>query len=451
MKKFLDKRGSFGSRFGAIVAVGGSVVGLGNIWRFPYLAGENGGGAFIIAYILISFSVAVPIMLAEFGIGRSVRRNAKRAFQKLAPGKGWKAIGYLGIATAFVILSYYCVVAGWALNFLKQAALNQFEGKNILEINQQFNAFISSGWSSLFWTWTFIAATGIIVYLGVEKGIERYNKIFMPLLVLILIILVINSFTLPGYEKGFSFLFKPDLSKINGEVLLKALGQSFFSLSLGMGAMITYGAYIKKEENLFHIAGTVSITDVSVAILSGMAIFPAVFALGINPTSGPELIFITLPNVFQQMPGGYYVGVLFFILVFFAAITSSVSLLEVVTAYISQEMRLGRKRASIIATLGVVLTGSLCVISQTPESTLTLGGKNLVDFCNDFSSNYMLPIGGFFIVLFAGWVMKPEIFQSELTSKGVFGKHIYPIVRFLIRFVTPIVIALLFMDLTGLI
>ena len=450
MKKRLDKRSSFGSRFGAIAAVGGSVVGLGNIWRFPYLAGENGGFAFILVYILISFSIAVPIMLSEFTIGRSVRRNAKRAFQKLSPGTQWKSIGYLGIATAFVILSFYSVVAGWAMEFLKESVLNQFHGKTAIEISTHFDAFTSSLWYPLFWTWIFILATGIIILSGIEKGIERYNKILMPLLVLILFVLVLNSFTLENAQKGFSFLLSPDFSKISREVFLTALGQSFFSLSLGMGAMITYGSYINKQENLFRIAATVSLTDISVAILSGLAIFPAVFSFGINPTSGPELIFITLPNVFQQMTGGYFIGILFFILVFAAAITSSVSLLEVITAYLSQEMRLGRIRAGILAIIGVMLTGTLCVISQHPDSFLRVGGQNLVDFCNDLSSNIMLPLGGFFIVVFAGWVMKPELFKAEITSKDSYGRTIYPAIRALIRYVTPLMMAMLFLDLIGL-
>lgn len=285
-----NKRAKFGSRFGVIAAVGGSVVGLGNIWRFPYLCGENGGAAFLIVYIAISFMIAIPIMLSEFAIGRSSRSNPMHAYSSLSKKRSWGLAGLLGIATSIVILSFYSVIAGWALEFLRESIADNFGGSSPEAIKSNLNTFINSGWRPLVWTLVFVIATGAVVLGGVEKGIERINKILMPLLFLILIGLVINSTTLSGFSDGVSFLFSPDFSKINGTVILKALGQAFFSLSLGMGSMIIYGSYIKRQERTMKLAATVSVTDVTVAVLSGLAIFPAVFSFGINPTSGPELI-----------------------------------------------------------------------------------------------------------------------------------------------------------------
>lgn len=446
----MGKRGSFSSRFGVVAAVGGSVVGLGNIWRFPYVAGENGGAAFILIYIAISLLISIPIMLSEFTLGRSTKRNSKRTFQKLAPRTQWKWVGYMGILCSFVILSFYSVIAGWALDFIKESVLNNFAGKSPTEINANFSAFVASGWQPIIWAILFIGATAVIVLSGIEKGIERYSKILMPMFVVLLIGLVVNSMTLPGAREGISFLLKPDFSKVTGSTVLQALGQSFFSMSLGMGCMITYGSYIKKNENMFKVAGMVAISDLTVAVLSGLAIFPAVFSFGISPTSGPELVFLTLPNIFAQMPGGYFVSIVFFILLFLAAITSSISLFEVSTAYFSEEMRLGRKKAVILVGCTTVVTATLCALSQMPGSSLTILGENLFNTFDSLSSNILMPLGGLLIVLFTGWVLKPAKFKAELTSDHTFGLRLYPVVRFLIRFVIPLVILLLLLDQIGL-
>ena len=341
------KRGSFASRFGTIAAVGGSVIGLGNIWRFPYVAGENGGAAFILIYLTISFLISIPIMLSEFSLGRSTKRNSMRAFSKLAPGTKWKWVGYMGILCAFIILSFYCVIAGWSLEFLKESVLNRFHDRTPEQVAAAFDGFVASGWRPIAWTLVFIAASAFIVYSGIEKGIERYNKILMPMLFLLLFGMALNALTLDGARQGIDFLLKPDFSKITGTTVLEALGQSFFSMSLGMGCMITYGSYLRKNENMFRIGAMVSLSDITVAVLSGLAIFPAVFSFGISPTSGPELVFLTLPNVFARMSGGYVISVVFFVLLFLAAITSSVSLLEVIIAYLSEEMRITRSKAIV--------------------------------------------------------------------------------------------------------
>lgn len=444
----MAKRSLFGSSFGVVAAVGGSAVGLGNIWRFPYMAGENGGAAFILIYVLTSFLIAVPIMLSEFTIGRSTQRNSKRAFQRLAPRTKWKWFGYLGILTAFVILSFYSVIGGWALEFLKEAITNNFTGKTPVQISENFSSFIASGWRPVVWLFLFLAFAAIIMSSGVEKGIERYNKILMPLFIVLLIGLAIHSFTLEGAREGISFLLNPDLSKVTAYTVLQAMGQAFFSLSLGMGCMVTYGSYIRKDENMFKIAGMVSITDVSVAILSGLVIFPAVFSFGISPTSGPDLVFLTLPNVFAKM-GSYVAAVVFFFLLVVAAITSCISLLEVVIAYLSEEVRLSRKKATAYTIAATFLFASVNALSQMPESPLTVAGKNLFNACDGLSSNILMPLGGFLIVIFTGWVFPPRRFRDELTNSMRYGVRIFPAVRFLIRFVIPVVIFLLFLDQIG--
>ncbi len=444
-------RGSFSNRFGAIVAVGGSVVGLGNIWRFPYVAGENGGAAFIVVYILMSFLVAVPIMLSELSIGRQARRSLHGAMAKLAPGKPWKFTGTLGVVTALVIVSFYCVVAGWALNFLGRSLVNDFAGQTAAEITRGLRTFIDSGWKPVVWMSVFLLLTSAIVWFGVEKGIERYNKILMPLLVLMLVTLGIHSLFLEGFVEGISFVLKPDFSKITGGVLFQALGQAFFSLSIGMGAMTVYGSYVKAGESLPRIAGTVAVSDVCIAILSGIAIFPAVFTFGINPTSGPELVFMTLPNIFQQMPGGYYISIAFFSILFMAAITSSVSLVEAVTVWLMEEFRLTRKKAIGLTTGTVFLLGTLCALSQVEGSRLRVGGLDIFDLFDRTSSTVLMPIGALLIVLFAGWVMDRTMLRAQLTGGGKYARGLWPLLRFMIRYVCPVVIALLFLNQIGLI
>ena len=291
----------------------------------------------------------------------------------------------------------------------------------------------------------------MILRWGVHRGIERTNKILMPLLFVLLVLLAINSLTLPGIREGVSFLLKPDFSKISGATVLQAMGQSFFSMSLGMGAMITYGSYMRKQENMMKVAATVALSDITIAILSGIAIFPAVFSFGINPSAGPELVFLTLPNVFARMAGGYFLAIIFFSLLCMAAITSSISLFEVVVAYLSEEMRMSRNVAISVMTGVVILTSSLCAMSMIPDSALVVQNQSLFDLFDNLSSNILLPLGGLLIVIFAGWVYAPERLRSEMTSEGVFGTRIYPMIRLLIRYVVPVVIALLFLSLTGII
>lgn len=447
----MNNRGGFKSRFGLIAAVGGSVVGLGNIWRFPYLAGENGGAAFILVYIIICFLISVPIMISELSIGRAGQSNAVNSFRKIAPGTKWEYAGLLGVIASVVMISFYSVVAGWSLEFLKESLFNGFADKSSVEIREGLTSFINSGWRPVMWTVIFIIVTCVVVLSGIEKGIERYSKIMMPLIVLILLGMFFYSFTMSGFNEGVEFLLKPDFSKITPSVILQALGQSFFSLSLGMGAMITYGSYVKKETNLGQLASTVSLMDMSVAILSGLAIFPAVFSMGINPTSGPDLVFITLPGVFNQMPGGYFISIIFFFLLFMAAITSSVSMIEVIAAYMKEEFKIKRRWGIFITACIALCTGTLSALSQVEGSGLKLLGMNFFDFFDNLSATYLLPIGGFLTVIFVGWFLKKDIFKNEVTSEGRYKAKALPVICFLIKFVAPVVILLLFFNLIGLI
>lgn len=452
----MTARGSFKSKFGVIAAVGGSVIGLGNIWRFPYIAGENGGGAFLFVYILVSLLIAVPILLSELVIGRRTRGNTFGAFRTLTKPKRtlWPGIGLLGVLTAFMISSFYMVISGWGVEFFLESIMNGFAGKGVEEIQTNFSSFISSGTKPFIYMIVFVIGNYVIARLGIEKGIEKFTKVLMPMMVVLMICLIINSLRLPNAIEGVKFLFYPDFSKITISVILQAVGQAFFSLSLGMGAMITYGSYINKDVNLYRTAATVALCDVTVAILSGLVIFPSVFSFGINPTSGPELVFITLPNIFQQMTGGYFVSILFFFIIIVAAITSSISLIEVITAYISEELKVSRKKAVNISIALVTITGGLCVNSMMPNSVIRIGGETLFDFFDNLTSVYTIPLGGLLISIFTGWFMDKKVLKGEITNYGTLGgntAHLYKVALFIIKFVAPVVISLIFLDLLGII
>ncbi|MFP4488771.1 MAG: sodium-dependent transporter, partial [Bacteroidales bacterium] len=342
-------RDTFSSKLGVVAAAAGSAVGLGNIWRFPYVAGESGGGAFLLIYLGFIFAIGFPVMLAELTIGRRAQRNALGSFKKLAPGKPWYLIGLMGIVAAFMILAFYSTIAGWTLEYLVQAFTNGFAGKSSEQLRESFEVFQSGSYRPVIWQLVFMFLTAFIIYKGVRHGIEKYTKILMPVLVVLIIVICIRSLTLDGAKEGMAFLFKPDFSKITWPVILNALGQAAFSLSIGMGTLITYGSYIKKETNLPSTALQVTAADTTIAILAGVMIFPAVFAFNIDPAEGSGLVFIVLPNIFEQMPGGYIFSILFFTLLSIAALTSTVSVLEVVVAYFSEELNMSRGKATILA------------------------------------------------------------------------------------------------------
>ncbi|NSW95547.1 MAG: sodium-dependent transporter [Bacteroidales bacterium] len=439
------ERDSFSGRFAVVAAVAGSAIGLGNIWRFPYLTGENGGGAFLLVYLFFVVFVGIPVMTSEFVIGRATQRNPYGAFKKLAPGKPWYLIGIMGVAAAFMILAFYTVVAGWTLEYFYQSVAGNLSGKNDAELTQMFDGFVKNPFRPMLWFLVFMGLTAMINFSGVKNGIEKYTKILMPLLLILLIILCIRSVTLKGAAAGLTFLFRPDLSKINPQVILTALGQSFFSLSIGMGTLITYGSYIKKDENLASSASLVVASDTLIAVIAGIAIFPAVFALGGSAASGPGLVFIILPSVFQNMPLGIFFATLFFILLALAALTSTISVLEVIVAFMAEELNMARRKATIIATVSVSALGIITALSYGPLAGLKLAGKNVFELLEYLTSNIMLPLGGLFIVLFIGWFLNPELTKNELTNDGKFKGRFLPLFRFLVRYIAPVAIAAVFL------
>lgn len=450
MVNVAQEREHFGSKLGVIMASAGSAIGLGNIWKFPYEAGKNGGAAFIIIYLGAIVLVGMAIMIAEYVVGRRGGMNAVGSFKKLAPKSLWWITGMMGVVAAVAILSFYGVVAGWTFEYLYQSFQNAFAGKSPAELGAQFTTFIEHPFRPLVWQLLFMVITCMLILSGVKKGIERYTEILMPILFVVILILAIRSMTLDGGMEGVKFIFHPDFSKIDAKTVLNALGLAFFSLSLGLGAIITYGSYIKKNDNLITTSIEVIILDTVIAILAGLAIFPAVFAYGIEPGSGPSLVFITLPNVFQQMPGGMLWGILFFLLLAVAALTSSVSLLEVVTAYVSEELKIKRRTAVFLATGLITVVGIFCSLSQGSFDNLRIAGLNIFDFLDVLSSNYLLPLGGLLTSLFVGWRMKKEDLLDELSNGGRLKVRALGLLRLTLRWIAPVAILAVFANKLGL-
>lgn len=450
-----EKRANFGSKLGVILASAGSAVGLGNIWRFPYETGENGGAAFIIIYLGCVLLMGIPIMVAEFLIGRRSRSNTAGAYQRLAPGTPWKWVGRMGVLAGFLILSYYTVVAGWTLEFIYEAATNSFAGKSAEGFIASFDSFVANPWRPLIWLIAFMLMTHYIIVKGVEKGIEKSAKIMMPALFILLIILAICSISLPGSSAGINFLFKPDFSQINSKTFLSAMGQAFFSLSLGMGCLCTYASYFKNDTPLPKVALNVATIDTLVAILAGIIIFPAAFSVGIKPDAGPSLLFITLPNVFQQAFGSIpllaiTLSIMFYVLLAVAALTSTISLHEVVTAYLHEEFNMTRKKAARIVTTSCIILGVFCSLSLGIGKEYTLFGMTLFDLFDYVTAKLMMPIGGFLIAIFTGWYLDKKIVWEEITNRGKLKPIVFKTLVFLLKYFSPIAILLIFIHELGL-
>lgn len=449
------ERGNFGSKLGVILASAGSAVGLGNIWRFPYETGNHGGAAFILIYLGCILLLGLPIMIAEFLIGRHSQANTARAYQILAPGTQWRWVGRMGVLAGFLILGYYSVVAGWTLEYIFEAVSNSFAGKTPAEFISSFQSFFSNPWRPALWLTLFLLATHFIIVKGVEKGIEKSSKIMMPTLFIIILILVGCSVTLPGAGKGIEFLLKPDFSKVDGNVFLGAMGQAFFSLSLGMGCLCTYASYFSKNTNLTRTAFSVGIIDTFVAVLAGFIIFPAAFSVGIQPDAGPSLIFITLPNVFQQAFSGipilaYIFSVMFYVLLALAALTSTISLHEVVTAYLHEEFNFTRGKAARLVTTGCILLGILCSLSLGVTKEFTIFGLGMFDLFDFVTAKLMLPLGGLLISIFTGWYLDKKLVWSEITNNGTLKVPTYKLIIFILKYVAPIAISVIFINELGL-
>ena len=440
-------RDSFGSRFGAIVAMAGSAVGLGNLWRFPYLVGENGGAAFIIVYILLSFLICLPIFVSEFVIGRRSQKNAYAAFRDLSGGSEWRWIGLFTVIVPLIVLSYYSVIGGWSVEYLLKSLTFSFSDASRSTMNTMFADFVSSTWAPLATHTVFLLFTTLIVIVGIKDGIEKFSKVMMPLLFIIVVAIAIYSLMLPGASAGVDYLFRPDFSKIDAKACASALGQAFFSLSLGFGTIMTYASYVSKGDNIMTQSAATAISDLMFALIAGVAIMPAVFAFGIDPQAGPGLVFETLPYIFGQMPAGGLIAILFFAALLVAAMTSSISMLEVAVAYLVEEKKFSRVWACITLFVICWIVGALCSLSFGPLSDIRINGDNLFDFLDSLSSNVLMTLGSLFTVLFVGWRLKRTDIYDEFTNGGTLSTNarIFGVLWFLIRYICPLAIISIFL------
>ena len=449
----MKERENFGSRMAVIMAFAGSAIGLGNIWRFPYLVGQDGGAAFVIIYVIATLLISLPIFFAESVVGRRTGANCRGAFIELGKGTAWPYLGFLMVFTPLWIVSYYSVVGGWSLEYLIQALRLDFIHTSPDAMSGSFERFISRTWAPLGFHLAFLAVTVAIVALGVKSGIEKFSKICLPVLFALVVIIAVYSLTLPGAQKGLAYLFKPDFSKVTIGTCLDALGQSFYSLSLGMGIIITYSSYVSKKENLMVSGAGTAISDMLFAILAGVAIMPAVFAAGIEPGSGPGLIFDTLPYIFARMGLNMpwissIAAILFFLTILFAALTSSISLIEVGVAYLTEERGFKRGWACLFLFVITGVLGGLCSLSFGPLADVKVFNMGLFDLFDTVASNVLLTVGGLLVVLFVGWKMpKADVFD-ELTNGGTKRRNIrlFNFFYFLIRYVAPVGVAILILS-----
>ena len=440
----MEKRDSFASSFGVLVAMAGSAVGLGNLWRFPYLVGTNGGAAFIIIYLAIIAVLALPIMYSEFVVGRRAQSNVYGAFKKLAPGTKWGITGVLAILCCILIVSFYSVVGGWTIDYLVKAISGEFSAQSTA-FDGLFAQTVSSNYRPLVFMLLVVGSSAAVLLAGVKDGIEKYSKVLMPLLFLMVIVIAVRAVTLPGAGAGIDFLFKPDFSKVTANTFLDALGQAFFSLSVGFGIIFTYASYVNRDENLVKMSVQTASADTLFAIIAGVAIMPAVFAFGIEPAQGPGLVFVTLPYVFAQLPLGSVMAAIFFFVLYVAALTSAISLLEVAVAYVIEEFKISRKASVLAVTTIVVVLGTFCSLSQGALADVKIFGNNIFDLFDKTTANILIPIGALLIVLFAGWKMKREEFVDEITSGG---RHkinpIYlKIIIVSVKYIAPVVIGVI--------
>lgn len=440
-----SRRDGFTSSFGVLAATLGSAVGLGNIWKFPYLTGANGGASFLVVYLLATLIVGLPVMMAEIMLGRAARANAVSTFEKLAPGKRrpWWLVGLAGALAAFLVLAFYSEVAGWVFAYVFKSLTNQVLTSNPNVAGQVFESMITDPWQALLWQWAVLAFIGAIILMGVSKGIEAVTKRLMPVLFILLLVICVRSLTLPGASAGLEFLFWPDFSKLSAGVVLTALGLAFFKLSLGIGTMVTYGSYFRADQNIPATATRVMIADLIVSMLAGIAIFPAVFAFGFTPSAGPSLLFITIPAVFAEMPGGTLFVVLFFILTAIAATGAMLSILEVPIAVLTERFGWSRPLAVIVCVLLLAAIGSTAALSQSLLAGVRPFGMNFFDLYDYLSQNVLMPGTGIFIALFAGWVWGKSPMARELSNNGQLDNAwVVNAVGFLLRWVAPVLIAI---------
>ena len=443
-------RETFG-RMGYVMALAGSAIGLGNIWRFPYMVGEHGGAAFIILYIICSLVISIPILFCESIIGRRAGLSTFGALRKLAPGSNWSFVGLITVIGCFVILSFYSVVGGWSIDYLVRSVSEGFSYTSIESSSKVFASFSSAVWEPLLFFTLFLMANTAIVLLGIKNGIENFTKVTIPLLFIIIVFLAGYSISLPGAGKGVYYILHPDFSKINGVSVACAMGQSFFSISVGVGCVLTFSSYMSKSDNIVSSGILTGVFDTIFALIAAFAIMPAVFASGVEPGAGPSLIFETLPYIFANLSAqapvlGRIITIVFFLSILMAALTSSISMLEVVVSNLVDQKHLSRTRATVAVSVSAWVLGALCCLSFGVLSGFTIGGQNLFGMCDILSSNYIMMIGAFFFCLFVGWKMDKSDFRSEFTNDGTVNLKIFGVVRFLIRWVVPVMILLIFLS-----
>ena len=452
MERKERRKERFESHFGMIMALAGSAVGLGNLWRFPFLAAQNGGGAFIFVYLILLLTICLPVLMTEITLGRKCRSNVTRVYDNLGAPR-WRWAGFITLLTPIVIMAFYTVVGGWSVKYLVQACTFSFTDPGA-DYSDTFGGFISSTYEPLVYTVIFLAATAIANFGGVKNGIERFSKPMMTVLSVTIILVAIRSLTLPGATEGTKYLLIPDFGKIDGKVLITALGQAFMSLSIGIGILLTYGSYVKTKEDIVMTAVSTGLIDTLFAIIAGLAIIPAVYAIAyMNGTvpavnAGPGLVFITLPGVFASMPGGSIIAILFFLSLLLAAVTSAISMLEVIVAYFIEEWHLSRNRAVSVSMIIIILLGCICSLSQGTLSGITLAGMNIFDFFDVVSSDVLITVGSLIMVLFAGWRIKKAGFMDELTGHGASQTPawMFRYVYFMVRWVAPVIIIVIMLS-----
>lgn len=446
----MANRSNFGSKIGVVLAAAGSAVGLGNVWRFPTEVGNNGGAAFILIYLFCVFFIGVPVMVSEFVIGRSTHANTITAFRKLAPKTWWRIGGIEGVFVAFFIFCYYIIVSGWTLHYTVASFCNQLSGDQ--DYKAYFTNFVGSPWEPVVYAVVFMLMVHVVIIRGVQNGIEKFSKLMMPMLLLIIGVLVVCSFSMSGFTEGVTYLLKPDFTKVTPNVVLSAVGQAFYSLSLAMGCLCTYASYFGPNTNLAKTAMSVSLIDTCVAVLCGFIIFPAVFSVpGVEANEGPGLVFITLPHVFNiafhNVPIiGYVFSSLFYVLLMLSALTSAISLHEPVTAYIHEEWKVSRHRAAWMVTVACILLGIACSLSMGVWNDFRIFGLCLFDLFDFISAKIILPLGGIIICLFVGWRLDRQLVYNEVTNNGTLRVRLFRLYIFLVRWVSPAAIAVIFVN-----
>lgn len=442
--------GQWSSKLAFILAVTGSAVGLGNIWKFPYMAGVNGGGAFVLVYLGCVIAIGLPIMMSEIMIGRRGRRNPVATMQILGEEEAgqlkWGLVGIMGVVAGFLILSFYSVIAGWALAYVFKAAANEFAGQNAAAIGAMFDAFVANPLVIGFWHSVFMVLTVTLVALGVERGIEKAVEVMVPALLVLLLVLLAYAINLDTFAQGVSFLFEPDFSKVSGDTVLSAMGLAFFTLSIGMGAVMAYGAYLPQEASIVQTSLAVVVADTAIALLAGLVIFPIVFAHGLDPTEGPGLVFQTLPLAFGHMVGGSLLGTLFFVLLSFAALTSAISLMEPAVAWMIERNHVSRQTAAVVVGSVIWALGILTVLSFSTLEDVTLFDRTIFGNIDYLATNVLLPLGGLMITIFAGWVMCGNSSSDELDPEA---GYVYRAWRLLARYVAPVAVLLVFLNAIG--